>query len=79
MLAVVLIQRVRTSNRRYEEPGSAPELLQTPSEKFRTGTFLVVIDSLDAELRKRLNAYANIAGRFGFLRKLADLSNEEVI
>ena len=48
-------------------------------EKFRTGTFLVVIDSLDAELRKRLNAYANIAGRFGFLRKLADLSNEEVI
>ena len=48
-------------------------------EKFRTGTFLVVIDSLEGELRKRLNAYANIAGRFGFLRKLADLSNEEVI
>ena len=48
-------------------------------EKIRTVTFLVVIDSLEGELRKRLNAYANIAGRFGFLRRLADLSNEEVI
>ena len=72
------VKRVRTRNHRYEEPGSAPELLQTPSEKFHTGTFLVVIDSLDAELRKRLNAYANIAARFGFLRKLADLSNEVI-
>ena len=54
-------------------------MLQTPADKFRTGTFLVIIDSLDAELQKRLSAYAIIAGRFGFLRKLADLSNEEVI
>ena len=72
-------KRVRKRNRRYEEPGSVPELLQTPADKFRTGTFLVIIDSLDAELQKRLSAYAIIAGRFGFLRKLADLSNEEVI
>ena len=72
-------KRVRKRNHRYEEPGSAPELLQTPADKFRTGTFLVIIDSLGAELQKRLSAYAIIAGRFGFLRKLADLSNEEVI
>ena len=37
----------------YDESESAPELRQTPAEKFRTGTFLVVIDSLDAELRKK--------------------------
>ena len=68
---------MRKRNRLYEEPGSAPELLQTPADKFRTGTFLVIIDSLGAELQKRvLNAI--IAGRFGFLQKLADLSNEEV-
>ena len=59
-------KRVRKRNRRYEEPGSAPELLQTPADKFRTGTFLVIIDSLGAELQKRLSAYAIIAGRFGF-------------
>ena len=53
-------KRVRKRNRRYEEPGSVPELLQTPADKFRTGTFLVIIDSLDAELQKRLSAYAII-------------------
>ena len=50
-------------------------MLQTPADKFRTGTFLVIIDSLDAELRKRLSAYTNFAG---FLRKLANLPAEEV-
>ena len=69
---------MRKRNRHYDEPGSAPELLQTPADKLRTGTFLVIIDNLDAELQKRLSAYTNIAGRFGFLRKLADLPAEEV-
>ncbi len=69
---------MRKRNRRYDKPGSAPELLQTPADKFRTGAFLVIIDRLDAELRKRLSVYTNIAGRFGFLRKLADLPPEEV-
>ncbi len=68
---------MRKRNRRYDEPGSAPELLQTPADKFRAGTFLVIIDNLDAELRKRLSAYTYIAGRFGFLQKLADLPAEE--
>ena len=55
------------------------ELPQTPADKFRTGTFLVIIDSLDAELRKRLGAYTGIAERFGFLRKLKDLPVDQVI
>ena len=46
------VRRVRQRNRRYDEPGSAPEVQQTPADKFRTGSFLV-IDCLDAELRKR--------------------------
>ena len=46
---------MRKWNRLYDEPESAPELLQTPAEKFRTGTFLVVIGSLDAELKKKTN------------------------
>ena len=72
-------KRVRQRNRRYDEPGSAPELPQTPADKFRTGTFLVIIDSLDAGLRKRLGAYTGIAERFGFLRKLKDLPVDQVI
>ena len=61
---------MRKRNRRYDEPGSAPE--------FPYGYLLSIIDRLDSELRKRLSAYTNIAGRFGFLRKLADLPPEEV-
>ena len=72
-------KRVRKRNRRYDEPGSAPELSQTPTNKFHTDTFLVIIDRIDAELRKRLGAYTGIAARFGFLRKLKDLSVEEVV
>ena len=55
-----------------------PEVQQTPADKFRTGSFLV-IDCLDAELRKRLGAYTGIASKFGFLRNLKDLSDEEVV
>jgi hypothetical protein len=54
------------------------ELPQTPADKFRTGTFLVIIDSLDAELRKRLGAYTGIAERFGFLRELKGLPVDQV-
>ena len=42
-------------------------------------TFLVIIDRIDAELQKRLGAYTGIAARFGFQRKLKDLSVEEVV
>ena len=51
---------------------------ETPADNFRTGIFLI-IESLDAEWRKRLSAYTNISERFGFLRKLADLPAKEVV
>ena len=63
----------RVCQRNYDEPGTAPELTQTSVNKFRTGTFLVIIDNVDAELKKRLGAYAGIAVRFGSLRKLKNL------
>ena len=68
------VRRVRQRNRRYDEPGSAPELPQSPADKFRTGTFLVIVDRINGELQKRLAAYASIAAKFGFLRKLKDLT-----
>ena len=73
------VRRVRQRNRRYDELRFANELPQTPSEKFRTGTFLVIIDSINSELQKRLAAYANIAAKFGFLRKLKDLTDVQVV
>ena len=72
------VRRVCERIRRYDEPGSAPEVQQTPADKFRAGSFLE-IDCLDAELRKRLGAYTGIASKFGFLRNLENLPDEEVI
>ena len=69
---------MRQRNRRYDDPEAAPELPQTPVDKFRTGTFLVIVDSIDSELQKRLGAYSEIAAKFGFLRTLKDLPNEQV-
>ena len=64
---------MRQRNHRYDEPGTAPEFTQTPVDKFRTGAFLVIIDNVNAELKKRLGAYAGIAARFGSLRKMKNL------
>ena len=58
-----------------DEPGSA----QPPTYKFRTGTFLVIIDSIDCELQKRLVAHTGIAKRFGFLQKLKNLPDDQVV
>ena len=73
------VRRVRQRNRRYDETGSAPELLQTPADKFRTGTFLVIIDSINGELLEQLAANASIAVKFEFLRKLKDLPDDQVV
>lgn len=57
----------------------APEVDLTPSDKFRTQSFIPVIDELESALRKRLEAYKLVHTRFGFLNKLDTLSNEEVL
>ena len=73
------VKRVRQRNRRNDDPGSVPELPQTPNDRFRTGTFLVILDRINGELRKRLGAYVGIAAKFGFLRKLKDLPDDEMV
>ena len=66
---------MRQPNRCFDEPESA----QPPAFKFRTGTFLVIIDSIDGELQKRLVAHTGIAKRFGFLQKLKDLPDDQMV
>ena len=38
----------------------------------------MIIDKLSGELEKRLTAYRNIENKFGFLSKLANLSNDHI-
>ena len=68
-------RRVRQPNSCFDEPGSA----QPSAYKFRTGTFLVITDSIDGELQKRLVAHIDIAKRFGYLTKLKDLPDDQMV
>jgi hypothetical protein len=75
--------RISTRNRRHDEDsGSAKkdEVVDsmTPREKFRTSVFLVAVDCLLSALQKRLNAYSAMSQRFGFLRSLQLLSQQEL-
>ena len=75
------IKRVRRRNQRYDaQTGSTSveDESQTPKEKFKTGTYIVIIDSLIASLSKRLGAYQGVASKFGFFRNLQSLSTEEI-
>ena len=58
---------------------SSPQMELTQSEKFRIDNFLPVIDQFIAALEQRLGAYELISSRFGFLRKLDVLSQEEIM
>ena len=69
---------MRRRNRRYDDQEATLEQPQSLVDKFRTGTFLVIEDNIASELQKRLDAYSEIAARFGFLRTLEELRNEKV-
>ena len=51
----------------------------TQSEKFRTENFLPVIDRFITALEHRLCVYETISSRFGCLRKLDELSSQEIL
>ena len=51
----------------------------TQSKKFRTENVLPVIDGFITALKHRLCAYETISSRFGCLRKLDELSSQEIL
>ncbi|XP_065664481.1 uncharacterized protein LOC136086134 [Hydra vulgaris] len=55
-----------------------PEVDLTSSQKFKIQKFLPVIDTFISNLDKRLSAYELVYQRFGFLRKIEQLSNQEI-
>lgn len=55
-----------------------PKIDLTYFQKFKTQNFLPVSDTLISNLDKRLSAYELVYQRFGFLRKIKQLSNQEI-
>ena len=64
------VKRVPRRNRRHDE--GAPEDVRSPRDKFRQDTFLVITDTLIAELNRRMSAYSDIADQFAVFRECLD-------
>jgi len=58
--------------------GQTPEVELSPSDRFRTQSFLPVIDQLDQSLTQRIAAYDAVSRRFGFLGKLNIMTAAEI-
>ncbi|CAM1297492.1 Uncharacterised protein r2_g681 [Pycnogonum litorale] len=58
-------QRACKRKRIFDEVDSEVEL--TPREKFRTSTFLPILDSLLTELVRRMEVYSKLKHQYGFL------------
>jgi hypothetical protein len=70
-------KRARIRNRQRDfDVGSAQaeDTIQSPRDRFRIESFLVIIDQLKAALKQRLDAYNEIDKKFGFLSKIATMS-----
>ncbi|CAH0563071.1 unnamed protein product [Brassicogethes aeneus] len=58
--------------------GKASAVQLSPKEKFRTESFLPVIDRLIVSLRERMSAYQVANERFGFFAEISTMKNSEL-
>lgn len=72
-------RRIRKPKLLPGETSTGEEMQQKNGhENFRITTFLLIIDSLSEELKKRLGAYKSLYNKFNFITKLTKLSPTEV-
>ena len=73
-------KRPRKRNRRFDDlDDQTVALAQSPSDRFKTETFYVILNALTSELEKRQKAYEKLSMTFGFFRNLATLTNDDII
>jgi hypothetical protein len=70
-------QRKRKQRREFDE-GAAVNTELSPSSRFKTQVFFVILDRLQCELQQRLKAYDGLEHIFGFLRSLESADAAEI-
>ena len=55
------------------------EVQQSPSDQFRTTSFIPVIDQFNVSLKDRINAYKNVCEYIGFLNRLDEMKPNEIM
>ena len=77
-------QKEHRRNRKYDDFSGSSTLdpvveSQTPSQKFGSRTFLIIINNFLSALSKRHKAYEKSNGVFEFLRQLKSFIPEEIV
>ena len=74
-------RRQRNRNVRLNPLGykTGDEVQQSPSDQFRTTSFIPVIDQFNVSLKDRINAYKNVCEYFGFLNRLDEMKPNEIM
>ena len=70
-------QRTITRKKQVDESTTA-EVVLTSRDKFRVTVFKAIMDRLNTELKTRYESYETINNTFGFLNKMATLSDQEL-
>lgn len=72
-------QRKRSrSSRLTHHDGPADAANLSPRMRFKVEVFIPVLDRLDSELKRRLDAYTVLCSKFGFLHDLLDIDTSEL-
>eukprot|EP00731_Ephydatia_muelleri_P011481 Em0006g375a len=71
------LNRVR-KRKRHDDDSGAEEVVLLGKDKFRIETYLPILDSLSAELNRRVQAYDKIELLFGFLVEFPSKSDDEL-
>ena len=71
-------QRIRSVRLNPLDYGQAQEAQLSPAQKFKTESFIPVIDQFVCSLEQRLSAYEQICSRFSFMGRLENLNISEI-
>mgnify|MGYP003473080583 CR=1 FL=1 len=71
------LNRVR-KRKRHDDDSGAEKVVVLGKDKFRIETYLPILDSLSAELNRRVQAYDKIELLFGFLVEFPSKSDDEL-
>ena len=71
------LNRVR-KRKRHDDDSGAEEVVLLGKDKFRIETYIPILDSLSAELNRRVQAYDKIELLFGFLVEFPSKSDDEL-
>jgi len=71
-------RRVQRRTRHHDEVDSADDTQLSPRERFRTTSYILIIDQLTTSLGDRANAYGTLRQRFALLSEITTIQTDKL-